>query len=136
MILERVPAVPHPVGRHSRVCKWISFTYSLCALSYKPLFFSFAPGWLSLHAGPSVIPLLQVTVLEMGFPSLPCLCIFYPSLDDPSIIFLCRSCSFSPQFFSCSTCRCIFSVFVGGVEFRVFLRHHFGPLFWFLVFIA
>lgn len=31
-ILERVPAVPYPFGRYSKVSSWISFLHSLSAL--------------------------------------------------------------------------------------------------------
>lgn len=42
----------------------------------------------------------------------------------------CSSCSISPQLFfrrNWFTCRCSFSVSMGGGVFGVFLLHHFGP---------
>lgn len=112
-----VPAVPHPFGRHSRVCKWISFTYSLCVLSFNLLFFQPCPRVGESACGPpSDFPTAGhcigdgVPIVTMSLsPALLC---------EIPLLFVVQK-LFSQPLSSIS--RCIFGVFVGRGEFRGFL---------------
>ena len=122
---QQFPAHLAPI---TRVNKWIYCTCSLEAL--QTTVFHCFPGWLSLHTGPSVISLLpagctlrdRVPIDIISRSLLPIsTCFIY--------LFLCKSCSISPQLFfrsNCSLHRCRFSVSLGGDEFNTFLHCHLG----------
>lgn len=131
LILERIPTIPFPFDKWSRVSKWISFSSSLGACL--PLFFFFfhcVPGNVYLHTAPQLS--FPSAGWYIGGGSFNCLPLSFLSISMCFLFhLLCRSCLVSLQFFfgrNCSVCRCRFVVFVRGGEFRVFLCYHLGPL--------
>lgn len=92
-------------------------------MPFKQLFFLLGP-----NAGESVHGLLIDTPTAShrvgdGVLIVTMSLYFLPLSVRPFHHLLCRSCSVS------SICRCIFSVLVGGGEFKVFLCRHLGHLF-------
>lgn len=106
------------LGGHSRLSKWILFTYGL--ISFKVLCFCFllccAACWVSLHMNPSVMQFPPGNGVSMLLSLLPfSMWSLFPVL--------CKDCSLTPRHFrkTFSMCRCRFHVSKRGGEFRVFL---------------
>lgn len=91
---ERVPAVPHLVGHVLGLVN--GFLSSLVHVPFKPPLFHCAPGWASLHRGPSVLSHPAAGRHIKGeFPVIPSLCLSYLSLWSLYVqkLFFRRSCS-------------------------------------------
>lgn len=104
--------------------------YNLAAL-WTTVFSHWAPGRQVCMWTPSGIPPCCKS-LSQGRGSHHTVSLFLLPISQWSLCcFLCRSCSISPHLFlrrSCSICRCRFNASTGGVEFRVYLGCHLGPL--------
>lgn len=85
--VERVLAVSPPFSPCYRVSKWVFFTYIVFWFFKGLCFFCCTPGWANLHVAPQSCPsLLQLVMLGVGFPSLPCLRLSSCSLHGPSVV--------------------------------------------------
>ena len=109
---------PTSQGGSSSLCCTPGLRHPICGLNHSPCREGLCPCNLPFPLSP--LPGSQVPTWLLVFPSYPFLCEsflqpwLYRSLSDSFQLV------FSENF---STCRCIFEVFIGGVEFHVLLLH-------------